>query len=249
MESLVIENDMLKGVWQYNNSSPKEKLYPYLLRKRGASTKTFDVSMNGKSNNYKPFTIAQFMDIVVNKKFNESTSVRMMPASGDRSKGGGWLMRNLTVEKAVIDSFLLVEEQDDRLVIEPVLYDSGEELYCEAAKIRKTLGDKIPKGQQNPEKIERTTIQFKRDASVVAYVLEQANGACECCGKASPFERKEGEPFLEVHHVKHLSEGGSDTKENAVGLCPNCHRELHYGANQLSLMRSLYKKVLRLEVE
>jgi 5-methylcytosine-specific restriction protein A len=34
---------------------------------------------------------------------------------------------------------------------------------------------------------------------------------------------------LEVHHKKQLSEGGEDTVENAIALCPNCHREAHYG--------------------
>jgi len=26
-----------------------------------------------------------------------------------------------------------------------------------------------------------------------------------------------------------LSEGGEDTLENAIALCPNCHRKMHYG--------------------
>jgi 5-methylcytosine-specific restriction protein A len=26
-----------------------------------------------------------------------------------------------------------------------------------------------------------------------------------------------------------LAEGGEDTVENALALCPNCHRRLHFG--------------------
>ncbi len=29
-----------------------------------------------------------------------------------------------------------------------------------------------------------------------------------------------------------LSEGGEDTVENAMAVCPNCHMELHYGLVQ-----------------
>ncbi|WP_444959398.1 HNH endonuclease [Microbulbifer sp. ZKSA002] len=39
----------------------------------------------------------------------------------------------------------------------------------------------------------------------------------------------EGEPFLEVHHLRRLADNGSVTITNAVALCPNCHREFHYG--------------------
>jgi len=34
---------------------------------------------------------------------------------------------------------------------------------------------------------------------------------------------------LEVHHKVPLAEGGDDTVENAIALCPNCHRHAHYG--------------------
>ena len=43
----------------------------------------------------------------------------------------------------------------------------------------------------------------------------------------APFKKRNGEPFLEVHHVMWLSEGGSDSIENTVALCPNCHRKVH----------------------
>ncbi|MEY0334745.1 HNH endonuclease [Providencia rettgeri] len=33
-----------------------------------------------------------------------------------------------------------------------------------------------------------------------------------------------------MHHVEWLANGGEDSVENAIALCPNCHREAHYGA-------------------
>ncbi|WP_163591073.1 HNH endonuclease, partial [Klebsiella variicola] len=39
----------------------------------------------------------------------------------------------------------------------------------------------------------------------------------------------DGTPFLEVHHIEWLSNGGEDSVENAIALCPNCHRQAHFG--------------------
>jgi hypothetical protein len=69
-----------------------------------------------------------------------------------------------------------------------------------------------------------------RNPDVVAEVLCRANGRCEWCRQPAPFLRaKGGMPYLEVHHRIMLTEGGSDTVENAIAICPNCHRKLHYG--------------------
>lgn len=32
---------------------------------------------------------------------------------------------------------------------------------------------------------------------------------------------------VQVHHIVHLHEGGTDDIENAIPLCPNCHDEVH----------------------
>ncbi|MBR4375650.1 MAG: HNH endonuclease, partial [Spirochaetia bacterium] len=56
-----------------------------------------------------------------------------------------------------------------------------------------------------------------------------ANNKCELCNSPAPFYNRNGEPYFEIHHLIPLSEGGEDTIYNTVCLCPNCHRELHYG--------------------
>lgn len=72
---------------------------------------------------------------------------------------------------------------------------------------------------------------FRRNQDVIAEVLERAAGHCEGCLAPAPFVRaKDGTPFLEVHHKIRLADGGLDTVENAVALCPNCHRRRHFGA-------------------
>ena len=70
---------------------------------------------------------------------------------------------------------------------------------------------------------------FRRNPDVVAEVLLRAKGACEGCRLPAPFQRPDGSLYLEVHHITRLADGGHDTVENALALCPNCHRERHYG--------------------
>lgn len=81
-----------------------------------------------------------------------------------------------------------------------------------------------------PKRITVMSTAFVRNPDVVAEVLIRAKGTCACCKAHAPFLRKStGEPYLEVHHTIPLAAGGEDTVENAEALCPNCHREKHFG--------------------
>ena len=91
--------------------------------------------------------------------------------------------------------------------------------------------DEEPIGNANPRRIKSSEYKghFARDGEVRAWVKQRADGVCEKCDQPAPFHNKFGKPFLEVHHIVPLSEGGEDIVANAVALCPNCHRECHYG--------------------
>lgn len=81
-----------------------------------------------------------------------------------------------------------------------------------------------------PPRIPVTTYVFARNADVVAEVLTRAGGVCEGCRTPAPFQRRsDGTPYLEVHHRQQLAKGGEDVVENAIALCPNCHRKAHHG--------------------
>lgn len=84
-----------------------------------------------------------------------------------------------------------------------------------------------------PKKPQRNlvlTTDYIRNPDVVAEVLERAKGECEGCGEPAPFMRRSnGSPYLEVHHRIPLAQDGDDTVENAIALCPNCHRKSHFG--------------------
>lgn len=103
-----------------------------------------------------------------------------------------------------------------------------------------------PQGNRRPASTSSAITQYQRDAAVKAWVLQQANGKCESCDQPAPFNGSDCQPFLEVHHVRQLADNGSDTVTNAVALCPNCHREAHYGENSRALISRLYERVTRL---
>lgn len=82
---------------------------------------------------------------------------------------------------------------------------------------------------RKPERIIVTTTAFRRNADVIAEVLFRARGTCEKCQQPAPFiRRSDGSPYLEVHHKIQLATDGEDTVENAIALCPNCHRASHF---------------------
>ncbi len=103
-----------------------------------------------------------------------------------------------------------------------------------------------PSGKLRPKSRRIPIPHFQRDAAVKAWVLQQAAGTCESCETPAPFKTADDLPYLELHYVRHLAEGGSDIVSNAVALCPNCHREIHHGANAQALEAWLYDNIERL---
>lgn len=90
--------------------------------------------------------------------------------------------------------------------------------------------ERLRSANTKPEKSVTTITTYKRNPDVVAAVLIRANGKCEICGCDAPFKRqKDNTPYLEVHHKVRLADDGDDAVENALALCPNCHRKQHFG--------------------
>lgn len=112
------------------------------------------------------------------------------------------------------------------------------------AEIRKTLEER-PDGNKTPGTATSTTTSFVRDLKVKAWVLKRAKDNCEACDQPAPFSGANG-PFLEVHHLRKLADGGSDTVTNAVAVCPNCHRRLHFSKDARAYRETIYEKVTEL---
>jgi 5-methylcytosine-specific restriction protein A len=72
-----------------------------------------------------------------------------------------------------------------------------------------------------------STSTYDRNAYVAELARRRAAGHCQLCGNPAPFKDTKSEPFLESYHIIWLSQGGEDSIENTVALCPNCHRKMH----------------------
>lgn len=68
---------------------------------------------------------------------------------------------------------------------------------------------------------------YSRNRYISEFAKRRANGICQLCGKPAPFIDQKGRPYLETHHIEWLADGGADSIENTVALCPNCHRKMH----------------------
>jgi 5-methylcytosine-specific restriction enzyme A len=131
--------------------------------------------------------------------------------------------------RKVVDGF------KGRLRRQPVDIREHEETFGNS--VRQSMRDSATARRQRLQRAGRTPVKatavvqvFVRNPDVVAEVLSRSAGQCERCKRPAPFKRRsDGTPYLEVHHRQQLASGGEDTVENALALCPNCHRELHFG--------------------
>lgn len=110
-------------------------------------------------------------------------------------------------------------------------------------KARRGATLKAPTGSIDVRRANAVGTRFIRDPEVIAWVLIRAGNRCEACESLAPFMRADATPYLEVHHLRPLGEGGPDIVANAIAACPNCHRELHLGADRVALRRAILKRI------
>lgn len=115
------------------------------------------------------------------------------------------------------------------IAYQPTLWGPNGEL-CGIGPISEAIDDISSSaiGNPDPEYLRRMSGSYERDVRIRQLVLERAAGRCEFCGQDG-FVKQNGEVFLECHHIISLSEQGPDLLTNVIALCPNHHREAHYG--------------------
>lgn len=124
----------------------------------------------------------------------------------------------------------LVEGDIDKIIVSSEDYNRKK--YNFEKKAMELSMDKLAeKAKENESKKPSVrsvkTRTYNRNAFVSEFAKRRANGKCQLCNEIAPFETKKGIPYLETHHIIWLSKGGTDTIENTVALCPNCHRKMH----------------------
>jgi 5-methylcytosine-specific restriction endonuclease McrA len=146
--------------------------------------------------------------------------------SSNRSRSGGW---SYVLEISLSDH--LHPGEASALIDKDTFDKDFEAKVAESQSITSQARQKrLAMASKTPERVSVISTAFRRNPDVVAEVLARANGRCEECKLSAPFLRaKDNTPYLEIHHKVTLANGGEDTVENALALCPNCHRKLHFG--------------------
>jgi len=143
----------------------------------------------------------------------------------------------------------VVQESATTAVDSSLIQTKYEEKEKQAKRLdNETLAQRAKKSQSEKTSVRNVvTTTYERNAYVSEYAKRRANGICQLCEREAPFKNKDGEPYLETHHIEWLSRGGTDTLDNTVALCPNCHRKMH--VLDLDEDRSKLKKAASINVK
>jgi 5-methylcytosine-specific restriction endonuclease McrA len=147
----------------------------------------------------------------------------------------GWERRTRTPVQRGGDSFFSEIAVEVSAPLEPQTIEQFEQRFAQsleraAESNREERLRRLARAPKIPPKVKLLATAFVRNPDVVAEALYLAAGVCGSCCNPAPFVRAAGgKPYLEVHHKIRLADGGMDSVENAIALCPNCHRKSHYG--------------------
>lgn len=123
------------------------------------------------------------------------------------------------------------------------MYSAGLNRYIEFAELHQAKGA-VEKEVDlklmdvevvKPAKKPKVTYGWNRDRVIVEQVLKADKYLCEIDPHHKTFiARKNDEMYLEGHHLIPISRQDDfakslDVYANIIGLCPNCHRQLHFG--------------------
>ncbi len=113
---------------------------------------------------------------------------------------------------------------------------TGDYTLTRGAEIENAIDDLSdpPEGNQLPDRASVVVQVIKRDNQVRAHAIKRARGKCEYCNVRG-FAKINGGFYLEAHHIIALCDEGRDTVDNVIALCPQHHRQAHYGKDAESL--------------
>lgn len=134
----------------------------------------------------------------------------------------------------------LTDNQEDWEVKKAVPYENNRDLEEQNNRIP------VLKEGDNPNH------RYNTDARISQSALRKCNYCCEyarAVGLSHPtFNARRGNYYLEAHHLipmkaqKDFGNKNLDREENIVGLCPNCHSQVHYGTleEKVKILKPLY---------
>ena len=162
-------------------------------------------------------------EVFVNKEYTYQGQVRLTgsPYQERQPDSEGDIRDVWVFPLKLIDGMPLVQNNDDFRATQGAKAKRAKRLS------ESELEDKASNAPKTPGSRTTKSTQYERDPHVAEFSRRRANGICDLCDCPAPFQKKNGDPYLESHHIVWLSRGGEDTPSNTVALCPNCHRRMH----------------------
>jgi predicted restriction endonuclease len=147
--------------------------------------------------------------------------------------------------KQKADMVKMSSEQIEREVkllgeLAPEARAMAHKLYIRSSNAIDDLGTDIPDYSLSEK------WSYTRDQNVRKAVLKRAKGKCEFCAKPG-FLGPNGKPYLETHHVIFLAKEGADRTTNVIALCPNDHREAHFGKRRVEIEKEMIQRLKALK--
>lgn len=127
------------------------------------------------------------------------------------------ILRRAEISKDVNNDLCEIESQADPLKI--------------LSALNKKLKNLPPK-----ELNYRAQAYLDRGSSVTSALKKLLGAKCQICEWEGFVKKKskndKNESFIEAHHITQISDkqSGSLCTDNIILVCPNCHREIHYGS-------------------
>ncbi|WP_323030740.1 HNH endonuclease signature motif containing protein [Brachymonas denitrificans] len=92
-----------------------------------------------------------------------------------------------------------------------------------------------------PKNISALAKIYERDRVLTRLIKLIRGNKCQICGFS--FKTKSSEDYSECHHLEHLANGGLDVSKNMLVLCPNHHRQAHFGNFEIAEHNEEFVKI------
>jgi hypothetical protein len=176
-----------------------------------------------------------FAEILQSKRFNQSVPIYMPDGNG--------FIESLGFEQVRLKPTPPWQNSIRKLS------DLAYQKILSFAKVELDFGQQISKLEKNndalsvltelntkysklpPKERARNVENYLDRGTAVTKALKSLLGAkCQICSWTG-FSQKNGDEFIEAHHIIQLSDkkDGALCTDNIILVCPNCHREIHYG--------------------
>ncbi|MCT7497626.1 HNH endonuclease [Aliarcobacter cryaerophilus] len=148
------------------------------------------------------------------------------------------LLKSFGIKKKVEFVNLMMGIQDTFKVENKLLVSVSEDAYSMADLINLEIEVSVEKLSEISRRASvNNVISRKRDTTLIQtlktyynkyYLTDERLIKCDCC-KQTTFLTTNNYPYIEFHHLIPFStDYGPDHYLNLFGLCPNCHRKMHF---------------------